>query len=803
MMTATKKTSSNMALVQSSPRFDDKVTTEAATHGGSVNETGSDTDPSGDWPLVKSTRFTSAWDDPVVQLDLTHTHGDTVYQAEYALEEILLNLNDAEGIHQGMRKLGEFPHFVRALKIAMNSELIRNHEGEPGTAIAGLMNHGINLIIWTLRQGKYRLADIDRSDYDKLINELVEGGWGKVLKHNQVLGKLISEAFRSPDVLRSLVGRNNGKDITVSIEDLVSRIGMPLSSVKVPLWFSDKLAELAKGKHARQPAKVAQKGKNKNRPTRGYLETALAAFNSLANQRHGGDCISFYPSDNIQGKMNAVFGEPKRSRNLSPDDAVRILKSTADWVLDLAPDVVGLAAFAREEIIKHGQPGTAEKEASYRSALADKLKQFREKHGPLVERFWPEDSNPVTVLHTYIRYVQFSATSLISVLYALRANAAVGDRMGFGLYQGCVSPVAPGSSANVIEIFLPKNPREYRSFWATKMVTYIVSILEKLRDATRPLKEATYGEPESLKERRSQKLFGHARFEVAYFHRLLKFKFSAAKAGFLKAIGLDPSVLDAQRAFRRLHCILYVYRYRDARIEALSWRLGHASIKQTEWYVTDASMTEYRKSIEKYYVGQTASLAKELKEVRSEFFQKQILDMLTGRAAGGGFSSFVGRFVKKLTRNVEFANKPVGEKAKQVHRQLEAAGYHPNDRRHGDCMLGDAATAKYGANCCENGLPRPENASLEKCNGCRNAYNSKGNLLQYERELSELKVKAQDFDLPTPVRLAAKVECERLEALVSREQALSATNRTFFIRLVEGWKDASKSINLMEEQSNG
>jgi hypothetical protein len=759
------------------------------------------------WPVIKSPRFLSDWNDEVVVLDLTHTHGERVNHQEYALSNIPLNLEGATGLYQGMRKLGEFPHLIAAFKIALNVELIRTHDGEPRIAVANLLQHGVSLVIWMLRQGHYRLGQIDRGELESLVTVIIKGGWATVLNHNQLLGKLIQRAYREPDILKSIVGRNNGKNVSVSNVDLVSLIGVPLSSAKVPLWFSAKVAELWGGTHGRvinkkNRSKSPSSPEHTRTPKRGYTESALIAFNALAHPTHTGDHFSFYPCDSIQGKLDVIFGSQARSRNLGLDEATIILAACTDWVLDLSTDVIELASNARDEIIFLGQPGTEEKETSFRNSLTALLEEFREKNKAVVDKYWPADSDPVDILHLFINYVQFSGATLASSLYALRANDAIGHGKSFGLYHGCIMPVAAGSSTKAVDVFLSKSPKDYRSFWASDMLIKIIATLEELRDVTRPLHAESYSDNKPLEERRKQKLFVHAPFKVAKFHTSVRFIHGRVKAAFLTAIGLAPEILDGQRAFRRLHCMLYTYRYDGGRIEALTRRLGHASMSQTHWYVTDDSMTEYNRSAEVLYRRSEASLLKEMAKVQSEQFQQQILSMLKGRSVGGGFTSFIGRVIKKLSRNIEFVKKAPAAKAKYVHEQLADSGYMPVERRHGSCMLGKARTARYGANCRQNGIPRPENASLEKCHGCRNAFGTAHNLSQYERELEELEGKAEDFSLPTPMRLAYETQAKRLADLVARERALSDKNRMFFARLVRGWNDALAVTDSLEEEDD-
>jgi hypothetical protein len=747
------------------------------------------------WPVVKSPRFLSDWDEPVVILDITDPGADRTCIIEIAIEETLLNLNGAEGLYTGMHKLGELPHLVRTMKIAMNSELIRLASGVPGRAINRLMTHGISFIIAMLRRGVYRLSDFPRSDFEKLLVELSKEGWQKILGVQAALRTLIAEARRAPEVLRQLTGPNQ-KFLNVS-ENLSDIVGLPISSAQVPLWFSDELSEITGKPHTRTKTDQAIK-----EISRGNLTDALRAISALANQRETGDFLPFQPAGSITGRAAKIWGQYNRSKNLAPDDAVKIFAASTDWVLDFAPDVIDLAKFARTELLNlPNELKLAEKEKCYFSALSNQLEKFREKHDTKIARFWPENNTPSEVLQQFIEHVQFSATNIISALYALRANDAIGYGRSYGLYHGCVTSVAPGSSTKTIEIFLSKSPREYRSFWATNMVAQIVAVLEALRDAARPLDAPSYTEQDSVKDLRIQKLFKIASLCVGTKQRTIRFRHCKVKRRFLQAIGLDPRAMDGQRAFRRLYAILYVYRFSDARIEALSRRLGHVSVLQTHWYVSDDHMTAYRASIDKYYKKHQAILAKEIKDVQSELFLRQIQDMLQGRDVGGGFSAFVARVVKKLSQNIEFAQQPLREKVEEVHDLLTTAGYHPNDRRHGGCMLGSSKTAKYGANCIEAGVPHPENASLTKCHNCRNGYNTALNLSLYGEDLADLNKKAEDFDLPARLRIAAKAEADDLSALIARERALTAQNRSFFQRLMADWKAASAIATVEEEES--
>src|SRR5471032_995830 len=109
------------------------------------------------WPVVKSPRFLSGWEETVTRLDVGSRTAQKPKFSERNLAALPLNLHGSSGLYRGVQRLGNFPHLVAALKIAINGELFRNDVGGPGPAVALLIRHASSLFTTMLRQGTYRL----------------------------------------------------------------------------------------------------------------------------------------------------------------------------------------------------------------------------------------------------------------------------------------------------------------------------------------------------------------------------------------------------------------------------------------------------------------------------------------------------------------------------------------------------------------------------------------------------------------------------------------------------------------------
>lgn len=743
-------------------------------------------DTNGNFPK-KSDRYLSPWNSSIVKIDITQKKDGVSKIKTIDLGGIQLNLVGSAGIYQGMYQLSKFPHLMDALKRVINRLLISNDGGTPKSNVTKAVNHAVRFFICMLRQGIYKLADLTRDDIDAIAKQLIAKGWLGVLPYKQLLDDVEKLMASSDHMAAKFIGSGSRQGCTLRLENIRDHIGMPLESVELPTSLSEAAVRIS-GRPNIRKAKVDLDAK----PERGTLKTALAIIDSLALHACG-DSIPFRPFSSINKTLDQAFGPGgKRSRNLSLKDATKILKGACIGILDLAVPVTQLAESARTLLEASPTDAADAASATYETQLSQLLTEFRVAHEKLVAPIWPQNKPASYVLGSLVEYVQTSGAILTTFGYGLRANDAIGHEAHWGLYKGCVQPYKGFPGANRIELFVSKNLQDYAQFWCSKLTQKCVKALELLSQACRPAFSPLITQKESTEEQRKDKLFIRARFnKTGYFANRGQFAFGHGSGAFLKAVGVAPKSLDGERAFRRLFCIIYVYRYDDTSIAALSQRLFHFSLKQTEWYYTNGDGRKQAESIE-YMFRQERLVMAELEEVRHEKFVGQIVDYLKGKPVGGGFPALLRNVIKGMASSIEFIKLPPEAKGVAVADKLAQKGYAPIERRNGECMIGSTTSHSREVNCTDCGVPHPENASLAMCNGCVMNQTTENYIQSYEEDLRELLAGAKNFKVPQVIRLAKVKQAADLKAVIAANHGLCAKNQASMSKLVAGWKAATQ-----------
>jgi hypothetical protein len=739
----------------------------------------------GNWPR-KSPRYNSDWESNQLRLDVSQKSKTKKEILEIDLASIKINLKGGSGIYRSMCSLGDFQNFMDAIKIGINSLLFSSNKGCPRGAITAFLTNAICLFTFLLRSGVYTLAAVEKSQLEALLIKVINGGWFAALPYGDEL-KIVEELILNSAPHRDLfVGKNSRQGCTLKTEEIASFIGLPLNSRWPPISLSDAAAHASGKSHIRKSGGALKAG-----ITARAAEAIVHTFNLLSQHSHG-DSIPFLFADNITACIRPHFPDSgdTRSLNLPPDVAIEIITAACVGVLDLGPHVAELTMTARELLEKFGGQNTPQNRRKYQDALSSHVSALRDIYPDLVRSISPETSTPSDVLDRLVEYVFTSAVIIIAFSMALRAGETAGDKDTLqGLYYGCVEKNENLPDLQLIDLYITKTLQDNAKLWCGKLVSACIALLEEIAQASRPLGTPEIEPYSAAQESRKYKLFTLARYSIAGFAReRTHYDFATAHRSFLRANGLKESALGhSQRAFRRLYAILYVYRFADPRIEALSQRFRHFSVDQTGWYFSDHANREYAETID-YLYKQQVSVEKEMALVRGEKLAAAIAAYFSGAKIGGGFPNILRQVMKELAEQLEFADVTAPDHTNAVSKELTARGYRLKEGRNGECMHGVTKKHDLEVNCSSNGVAHPEDASFENCTGCVMNMTDYNYISHFETELSDLEAKANDYNIPKAARLNAASRTLHLKEVIAANHRLCDRNKSNLEKFVASWK---------------
>lgn len=746
--------------------------------------------PSPPWHLLpKHSRYLSPWEADAVVIDTRHSQSNEVRPRVFHLQSIHLAAPRGDSLyHEGTLLLVRFPHLLTTLKIAINATLWRMTEAGPG-AIRATVNDTCRLYIWMMRRGIYHLASLERKDTDAYAAEWATEGWWRMFAYDEALRGLLLRATKEVLVRETLgANRSRAKEFTINLKGVELLIGLPLPSTHIPGWFRTELHAVLKSNKLlpdTRPRTVS--------PYRDSFARMLAEANQLALHPAGFDSISFLPF--LHPRKEAVErlrDKSKRTANLSLPDAVKIFSEAVKWVFDYAPGVIELLAILRD---------VGEREA-------DPLRHKKITKN-ILEREWPAIRDKYKIpfkgmltlsvgsstLSDLISTTQIAAFCLIASNHARRRNEVIGEgKRPYGLYFGCVRPIAPGFDDYRLDIYIEKSFQDYGQFWCNDIVKDCVHVLEQISQECRDLgtERKTYSEVTA--DDRGDKLFRSRSMTWASFRTKPDgFRFTQKSRLFFELAGVRHAASnEVTHPFRRFFCLLYFNRYDNPILLALMNHLGHEMASTTKVYGTDADGRKEAEAIEilyRKYEAERNELASDMTLAGSEYFQAKILQLLMGEEVGGIFPRIIHKVMQRFSASIKFQSYSLDEKAHTVSNQLTRRGYFPAPNEHGACMAGTAKQTRRVSNCFADGDIHPEKASVQMCEGCAHIMTTKLYRTHLLAQRDDLLDESKNFRLPAALRLAIANDANQITDFVNHDAEIAFSNQKLFGELVARWQD--------------
>ncbi|MET0087116.1 MAG: hypothetical protein ABW082_11585 [Sedimenticola sp.] len=712
------------------------------------------------------------------------------------------------GAHPQWVPLTEFPHYCAAL-IELCDDLARKHgKNFIGTGSRNVRNVLRWLHFFSMR-GKYRLQDVTISDIEYAVNNLDEGffslldieGKCKDITHylkeddRNNLSHVITPKSRLTPVLKLKKG-------AVSV-----LLGVPWDGNKIPLpnGFLDDLRDLYCARNPDYEGAVSPKRIGPMAATKDSLSQVLSALNLLNQFPDEIDRIPFLPvaAPNKYAAQLAKRKTAQRTSNVSLEDAIKLLETALKWIYDYGPTVVRLAADYRKtletrwlHLTKKG--ARSANDCSNEQDLAPPFlercfKAQRKGKFPDLEicaiNSHPRSDQRVTDgMYCYRDIIDTLMTSCFVVIAfnnARRKNEVSGEYKNYGLHYGCVEEVDAVLSYATIEFYVEKTLQDYRTFTTNQLTVDAVHLLEELYWVFEPFgAKRRQLSRQKVEDARQRKIFTLCNLTKHGLnpntHERFPFIFGNHSTLFFELAGVDAEgVLRRTHIFRRLFSLIYLYRFKDARIEALSLLLCHLDYAQTQVYVTDPEMRRDAESIERLYrqcKAENAYAEEAMEEVRLELSREMIKEMIDGTTAGG-----MAKRVRNLHKRMLKSIKPVkgnklyghmsdGEKVTFLADVYKRHKQAPDPRKHGACW----ADSHHNGQCRDDatGKLARENAAPKKCRICAYHSFSKVFIANLEVDLESLEADAKNYEIPTAQRLGARKAARNLRALINLEHAM-------------------------------
>lgn len=734
-------------------------------------------------------------DNGIVEFDLRHIKSHTTQIWHRDLNDVLLFGGVDSGVYSGkVIKLGAFPHLVEALTTALLSDLQAKHKGRPDTTIPLLLGTSTRIFCWMLSSNHYRLSDLTRSKVEELIKRLARAGWYEVLNMEKVLGAVVEKASATPDIAVTLMPSGNSTSPGLNLPALRMLTGLPFSGPEVPIGIRKQLFSLA-GRAWPEQSTLKAAGY----PAGSAIETTMESLNRLSLHQQPGDCLHFLPFPSINSSAAELGKKPGQTPNLSLDDALRVFKACVSWLYERAPKVVEIAHAARAAFEDRTNDGLRDRAVDDRGTKAVRDAASRLLSSAPADQEWL-NADELTLsrgkksLACKIVMTQVAAACTIGINHGRRTNEVVGEDLPYGIYFGCVRPVANLLHDWRIDIYCEKGSQDYRSFPANALVSDAVSCLEQLANVLRPLNTPALERSDDIKVARTRRLFTLRDLSVVGFQKsLYDIPFRTHLNEFLGEAGVSPkSFVGSSWPFRRLFAVLNANRYDNHELLALSDHLDHLGVPSTRPYITDfvdrPGGTSIKEQMNQHDLEEEAML-QEMRQANIEHLSDKIERLLNGEAIGGLFPRLILRLAKKLAARTDFRTADTTRKVHTLTDILVRHGYTSNPMRHTNCVADKPRATIRLANCYRDGELHREDACEKKCNGCVHAMPAPTQIDRLRQLSKQANSATKDENLPSAVRKSASDYEALFARLAAAEEAIAQENKAMFERLMTAWTE--------------
>lgn len=631
----------------------------------------------------------------------------------------------------GMR-LVEREEFVKAIVLVVDDHLRRSEPSKSRhTRIAYQISSLVKFFEYMWLKDIYNFSQLRDEHFDELFDKLSQGGWNTALEIKARLANRLSllsdddryhAIFRGPNQRNSVRSREFQKLLFSNVE-----------TREIFDHFRDiKLFQLSKGWISCLPS-AAEEGSIVIRSF-GFsiLRQTLNSINALYYVPVG---LEVFPFQDATSRSRRATPPAGRTKNISPQVAGRLLSYAFLWLYEYADLVLEVLSEVCTSVIGTHKvsPSTPGKNLLEVLKGSTAKEAFEKKTGLVLNGC---DSHKISTsglsLRVVINTLQTACFVVIATLNARRRDEVQHRKLG--VHYGCCRETNGEIGLYDLLIYVEKSLKDYDHFYAGESTFRAISILEKIQDyyneVDRSLGRSTWESVPDLE----RTLFSYRRMSrtEGIGAKRCWYEFDAShgvsRTFISLALGLDePSFPLTPHMFRRLYCLIFMYRYEIPDIRYLSRHLRHGDLLQTQVYVTDADAVSNSASIETLFGYRNSSksnrkhvidIGVELKNAAVDKLADVVYSIVSGEKYSGGFSKFVKTIYKRFMSNVDFRQLSAEAKSGVIFERLQGKGYLPEPFSHGNCMAGTTRSQRLIASCRNEDGPDKSRASPDLCSKC-------------------------------------------------------------------------------------
>lgn len=768
--------------------------------------------------VTKSKRFLSSFLSDVIRIDVSNTLSEERKILEINPSEIYLQCDGKKSIYTTPQPLKNFPHLCETLKLAINLTLGRHEAGNLNEEVSAIKLSAIRFFGWIMRNGIYKLSDVERYHLREFVAQFSLGGWEVVLGLDERLNRILGLAESNPLLVKSIAGSGNGKIFSINTKSLEKLAGSGINANRIPNSFRKKVAELCGAKNY-QPTRY-----EKHSATDSALRRTQLDINVLFNLP--ADCIKFNPFPNaskakiLKSKNDIILSnetsnvidganplEQTRSKkesapqasdfrkptiNISVQECAELLAEALRWTYDYSTGVLEVVEYCRARL--EGLPREIHQTpANIQADIFEKWEEVahRDNIPQKSIRSLHLGNNSLTFQVKLLMYAQFVAIGICS---GRRPGEIQGLNKPWGIYYGAVQALNTEIPAWDIDIYIEKSIQNYGLFPANIITKDSVLVLERLFNLMRKSRTPPIEKPEKIEDARKMKLFSLRTLSAPGFaaeHRSEP-SLDDAKKKFLEAAKIDSSrYRGSNTPFRRIFCTIHMHRYDLKELPALSQYLGHFNFGTTFGYYSDRGQPRFHgESIRELHAlpsGEADLYVEEIRKAGVEYFVEIVKKLLNGEHVGGIFPTMIYRLTNRLSRNVDFSKLNSEQKSRLIAERMGSKGYHPTPLEHVVCFADSPKHNIKSSNCYSDGNLRREDSSEELCTGCNHSCRPES-YIEYMKSLAvEAGKLSRDTSIPQSIREAHARRAVSLSEVVDIERKIAMKSSIQYEALEQAW----------------
>lgn len=738
--------------------------------------------------LVKHTNYLSDFNEDIVRFQ--HSIGASKLQEKH------INLRKfwiaSSSIYPSPERFTDRRNFANTAKALVNLVLSKSSNSfSPGFALTTLET----LCSWMSKHDIYHLQDLTRDHLNEFLYEVAQGrgiASGFIERITIFLGAFEKDMSRNEakaKLRKYLISKKftNQKNFgyVFDLDKLSKAIG-----IRVPVWlptpFIEKFAKLADI----PVSEFIVSGYNVRPLSSASLIAVANIVNLLCKIPDGFDTLRFFPFPDTSEEFALKLGAaPKgRTENIPLEDAVELMASGTEWILEYSDSFLLLGETARTLLIEH--PNTLFFHVKKR--FSSNLAQIKDKTGIDLQAV-----TGITIrnLEDVVYALHLLTVACIVVLYSStgrRKNEIVS--IHYGLTYGCLKKSALGVYS--MQVYIEKSLKAYASTGINVLAGKAIEVLKKIQELYSSL------EPNKLVDDDQLLFLGRRSFTIESFveGRYTKPDYAEKYLPIWTRLVLGKASKQIRpHMFRRFYALLYFYRYDFPQLSSLSKHFFHFNEAKTFTYITDKRFVEYENSIsetlklrELEVGGKMVTAIEEFDfeyikifdGVVEEFMVRNLLQAATGNSSGG----FVRTLLKQIANFVKhFESDSIlmePERLIPLAKKLIKEGHFPVSLPHGICFAKKGVHYEVDqAKCADRGAIDRSQASCNVCGSCSNHGTHSGTMRFLEGEINHFESILNDYSRSPLEHARAKKELTDLHATKNYHLSEFERNKKIVIQI--------------------